>query len=143
MRRFVSTGAMALFFSFSMLLSFTSSAQLTENCSNLNPVAKGCVGECGISTMVSYDFGPICQAYVRNLCVINEGSNLCPSHDAIAYVLINGWLAASGNITNPGSSVSFTANCGDNIQVFVVAQQNIAGSLCKRLGNLGFTLRSS
>lgn len=148
MRRFVSFGAMALFVCFSIFTTLSTTAQSTSitadlSCYSLKPVAKGCVGECGNPAIIAYSFGPNCYQYVRNMCVTNEGGNLCPSHDATAYVVINGQLVASGDITNAGSTVSFTANCGDQIKVYVIAQQNLTGSLCVKLGNLGFALRSN
>ncbi|MGD1845820.1 MAG: hypothetical protein ACFB10_10550 [Salibacteraceae bacterium] len=142
MQRLFSTGAITFLFCFTFLFSQTATAQLVDkSCNFFTPVAKECVGECGNPGIINYNVGPLCSSFVENFCVTNEGSNLCPSHDALAFVFVNNVLVATGDITNVGSSVSFQAPCNSQIQVIVVAQPNLSGSLCVKLGSLGFYLR--
>lgn len=136
MQKFISIGALALFFCFSFLNLSTADAQC-----NFTPVAKNCAGACGNPGIIEYELGPLCSAFATNFCVTNEGSNLCPSHDAIAYVFANGNLIAQGDITAVGSSLSFSALCPSKITVVVFATPNNTGIQCIQLGSVGFYLR--
>lgn len=104
-------------------------------------VATQCVGACGSPTQINYTSGPICPSLVKNYCVVNEGSSLCPDHNAFAFVLVNGSIVTSGNITTVGSSLPFSAICGSNIQVIATTFYVGGGISCIWLGNLKYSLR--
>lgn len=140
MKNLISAGAFALFLCFS-LINHTAEAQIITPGCNFTPVAKGCVGACGNPGVIEYKFGPLCSSLSGNFCVTNEFTNLCPSHDAIAYVFDDGNFVTSGNITALGSSLSFSAQCPSKITVVVLATPNGSGINCVQFGNLGFYLR--
>lgn len=142
MKNILSAGALALFLCFSLINLSTAEAQIISPAScNFTPVAKQCVGACGNPGVIEYKLGPLCSSLSTNFCVTNEFTNLCPSHDATAFVFVNGNFVTSGDLTAQGSSVGFSAQCPAKIRVVVVATPNGSGINCVQFGNLGFYLR--
>ncbi len=124
-----------LFFSSTLL-----SAQSTTSCTYGTIVAQSCVGNCGVQGNINYDLN-ICDAKVVPMCVNTISTNLCPSHRAIAVVRVNGQVVTSGDITSLGSSLSFSAVCGSNIDVTVMAYHLVKGIVCVQFGELDFALK--
>ena len=110
-------------------------------CGTYDIVAESCVGACGNPGELSYEVTPPCPAITVPMCLNNIGSNLCPSHRAIAKIKVNGQLVASGDITVVGSSISFSAPCGAVVKVVVHAFDVVPGIECIQLGELKFALR--
>lgn len=145
MRKLISSGAaLALFFCFSLINLSTADAQISIGPAlgcNYPTVATQCAGDCGGNGVITYQYGPLCSAFGSKFCVTNDGSNLCPSHDAIAYVFVNGNFVTSGNITAVGSNVGFKAKCPSQITVVVVPTPNNSGINCVQFGSINFSLR--
>lgn len=104
-------------------------------------VATNCVGACGSPSEINYSVSPPCVAKWRKYCVVNDNSSLCPDHNALAIVLVDGVVVASGNITTVGSSIGFTAKCGSDIKVIATTYYVGGGTICVWLGNLNYSLR--
>ena len=95
-------------------------------------VGKGVVGESGASTLIEHQV----TGRIQILMVLrNTETSLCPDHGAFAVLLVNGAIAASGDVTAQGSSIQATANPGDWVTavVFIVPLHN--GVVCVRLGD--------
>ncbi|MGD1845821.1 MAG: hypothetical protein ACFB10_10555 [Salibacteraceae bacterium] len=144
MKNMLSTASMALVFFFS-LLQYNATAQsfTAANCCNATPVAKECVGASSHPSVIQYQLGPLCSSLATQFCVTTEFSNLCPSHDATAFVFVDGVFVTSGDITDVGSCLSFTAQCPALITVVAFANPNGSGINCIQLGNACFYLRQA
>ena len=104
-------------------------------------VATNCVGACASTSEINHINALPCAAKWRKYCVVNESSSLCPNTNGFAFVLVDGVLVASGNITTVGSSIGFAAKCGSSIKV-VATTFYIGGPIvCVWLGNLNYSLR--
>lgn len=141
MKNSIVLGALALLMALCFGVNTESQAQIgITPCQTYPIVAANCVGACGNPSTLSYTIPPLCSSLVQNLCLTNESSSLCPSYGAKAAIYVNGALAATGNITAVGSSISFQAPCGASVKVKVQASY-IGGPLCVWLGNLNYALR--
>lgn len=132
----------ALLFSLFLIFSIQAKAQNSElsSCASYNIVAESCVGACGNPGELSYTVPIPCSSLSVPLCLSNISSNLCPSHRAIARILVNGQFVAQGDITAVGSNISFSAPCGANVKVVVYAFDVVPGVVCVQLGDLKFAL---
>ena len=106
-------------------------------------VATNCVGACGSPTEINYTISQPCAAKWRKYCVTNDASSLCPDHNAFAFVLVDGVLVASGNITTVGSSIGFQAKCGSTIKVVATTYYVGGPIVCVWLGNVTYSLRQA
>ncbi len=124
-----------------ILVGSTMNAQIISSACNFPIVATQCVGSCGSPSEINYTGPAICSALVKNYCVVNESSSLCPDHNAIVTVFVNGLYVTSGNITTVGSGLAFQAKCGSSIKVIASTYFVGGGISCIWLGDLNYSLR--
>ena len=101
-------------------------------------VATGGVGESGSSRQVVHQV----EAKIQKLMLLKTTeSSLCPDHGAVASLLVDGKLAASGVITDVGDSIQATADPGAWVVGIVHTFPLFNDIRCIRLGELEFELR--
>lgn len=100
-------------------------------------VGTGSVGEPGITAQVEHQV----EAKIEKLMVLRSvESSLCPDHGVVAVLTVNGELAASGVITEVGSSIQAGAKPGDWVVATVSTFPLNNGVVCVRFGELDFRL---
>jgi len=100
-------------------------------------VAQGSVGESGASSMLIHTV----EAEYSKMMVLRRGeSGLCPNTGAVAVLVINGEVVASGSLTQKDSLISYEGMPGDKIIAIVHSVPLFNEIMCVRLGDLNFTL---
>lgn len=100
-------------------------------------VAKGGVGESGSTSLVAHQV----QSEISKLMVLRTvETSLCPNTGAAAVLVVNGSVAASGVITEDGSSIQAEAPAGAWVIGLVHTFPLFNDIHCIRLGELSFRL---
>lgn len=100
-------------------------------------VAKGGVGESGSASLVAHQV----QSKISKLMVLRTvETDLCPNTGAVALLVVDGSVAASGVITQDGSSIQAEATAGAWVIGLVHTFPLFNDIHCFRLGELSFRL---
>lgn len=100
-------------------------------------VAKGGVGESGGSSLLLHT---VAGESSKMMVLRNTSTSLCGNQWGVATLFVNGIPAASGNISESGSSIQAEAAPGAGVAAVIHAIPNFNKIQCVRLGELSVTL---
>ncbi len=133
--------SLAAFFCFSMMSQQAAAQIVSSACQTYTVVGQSCVGACGDPGEIAYTVAGPCSEFLVDMCVSNDQTSLCPTHGVKAGVYVNGTLVATGDLTNLGSSIGFSAPCGSVVKVIASLYERKSDTVCVWLGEVDFSLR--
>lgn len=106
----------------------------TSTCTSL---AKTQIGEARSSDVLEHK---VSEAVTKQIVLEAVDSNLCGSHAAVAMLVVDGKVAAAGDVSTKGSALQAKVGKGQTVRAFIHLVDAATDIQCVTLGNSSIIL---